>query len=66
MKTRGRKVDANRAFRFAHFIVCGMAIGLYVAKATDIFGVDVTPAIETSGVAVGGAVVALLKLAHLA
>lgn len=65
MKLKGKIVDANRVFRFAHFVVCGMAIGLYVVKGVDIFGVDVTPALETGGIAAGGAVVAFLKLFHL-
>ena len=59
-------MDADRAFRLTHYIACGMAIGLYLAKGTNFLGVDVTPSVETIGMTSGGALALALKIIHLA
>ncbi len=59
------KTAMKKYFRVVQLLVSGAIIGLYIAKAFGIFGVEITQAGESIGAVLGAGSVALLKVVHL-
>ena len=54
----------GNALRVTQLIACGAVIGLYVAKLFGFAGIEVTPRVESFGVASGASVIVILKFMH--